>query len=117
MTEGDTFRFSDPHGYAVAFGDTRFILTITGAGDFKARLIRLKLDHLEAYWCSEDLPRIAYISLPSERIFLSFPIGTASLLCEGVALQNGDFVLHGRGQRMHQRSHRACQWGLISLSA
>jgi AraC-like DNA-binding protein len=117
MAEGGTFTFRDPDGYAAAFGDTLINFTITGAGDFKARLIRLKMNLLEAYWCSEDLPRIAYISLPPERIFLSFPVGRSSLACEGVALQNGDFVLHGRGQRMHQRSHHACHWGLISLSA
>jgi AraC-like DNA-binding protein len=117
MAEGGTFKFSAADGYAAAFGDIRINLTITGAGDFKARLIRLKLNHLEAYWCSEDLPRIAYISLPSERIVLSFPVDTASLICEGVALHDGDFVLHGRGQSMHQRSDGACQWGLISLSA
>jgi AraC-like DNA-binding protein len=117
MAEGRTFTFRDPDGYAAAFGNTRINFTITGAGDFKARLIRLKLNQLEAYWCSEDLPRIAYISLPSERISLSLPVGKSSLTCEGVTLQNGDFVLHGRGQRMHQRSYGVCQWGLISVSA
>jgi AraC-like DNA-binding protein len=117
MAEGSTFTFRDPDGYAAAFGNTRINFTITGAGDFRARLIRLKMNQLGAYWCSEDLPRIAYISLPSERISLSFPVGNSSLTCEGVALQNGEFVLHGRGQRMHQRSYRVCQWGLISLSA
>jgi AraC-like DNA-binding protein len=117
MAEGGTFKFGEPDGYAAAFGDIRINLTTTGAGDFKARLIRLKINQLEAYWCGEDLPRIAYISLPSERIVLSFPVDTASLICEGVALQNGDLALHGRGQSMHQRSDGACQWGLISLSA
>jgi AraC-like DNA-binding protein len=116
MAKGGTFKFSDSDGYAAAFGDTRINFTITGAGDFKARLIRLKLNHLEAYWCTEDLPRIAYITLPPERIALSFPVGTASIICEGVALRNGDLALQGRGQSLHQRSHGACQWGLMSLS-
>jgi AraC-like DNA-binding protein len=117
MAEGGTFKFSALDGYEAAFGDIRISLTITGAGDFKARLIRLKLNHLEAYWCSENLPRIAYISLPSDRIVVSFPLVTASITYAGVALRDGDFVVHGRGQSMHQRSHGACQWGLISLSA
>ncbi|WP_027527606.1 helix-turn-helix domain-containing protein [Bradyrhizobium sp. Ec3.3] len=116
MTEGGTLTFSDPDAYAAAFGDIRVNLTITGAGDFKARLIRLSLKTLELYWCWEDLPRIAYIVLPPERVFLSFAVGTASLNCKGIALQHRDFVLHGREQRMHQQSNGACQWGLISLS-
>ncbi|WGD55018.1 helix-turn-helix transcriptional regulator [Bradyrhizobium sp. CB1650] len=115
MTEGGTRTFSDPDGYAAAFDDVRVNLTIAGAGDFRARLTRFKLNHLEVYWCYENLPRIAYISLLRERTFLSFPVATASLRCGGLALRNGDMVLHGGGERVHQRSNGVCQWGLLSL--
>jgi AraC-like DNA-binding protein len=117
MSEGGTQTFSDPDGYGAAFGDARVSLTVMGAGDFTARLTRLKLQHLEVYWCSESLPRIAYISLPPEQMVLSFPIGGASLLFGGSALRNGNIVLHSRGERMHQRSNGACQWGMMSFSA
>src|SRR6516225_65515 len=116
MAVRDTLKFSDPVGYAAAFGDARVNLTITGAGDFTARLTRLKLQHLELYWCRESLSRIAYISLPSERMMLSFPLGSASLISGGFALRNGDMVFHSRGERLHQRSSGVCQWGLISVS-
>ena len=116
MAEGGTFTFGDPDGYAAGFGDVRFNLTITGAGDFKARMTRLKLHHLEFYRCCEDLPRIAYIALPPGQIFLSFPVGKVSSIFNGFALRGGDVVLHGRAARMHQRSGGKCQWGLISLS-
>ena len=116
MAENGTLTFSDPDGYAAGFSDARINLTITGAGDFKARLTRLKLKDLEIYRCYESLPRIAYISLPPEQMFLSFPIGAVSLISDGFALRNGHIVLHGRGERTHQRSNGACQWGLISLS-
>lgn len=117
MAEGATLTFSDPDGYAAAFGDTRVSLTITGAGDFNAQLTRLKLNHLEVYRCRESLPRIAYISLPAERMFLSFPVGKASSIFGGIALRNGDMVFHSGGERVHQRSSGTCQWGLISLSS
>ena len=116
MAESGTLTFSNADGYTAALGDARINLTITGAGDFEARLIRLKLNQLEACRCYESLPRIAYISLPPERMFLSFPLGTTSLVSSGFALRNGDMVLHGRGESTHQRSEDACQWGLISLS-
>jgi AraC-like DNA-binding protein len=116
MAERGTVTFSDPDGYAAGFADARVNLTITGVGDFKARLTRLNLNGLNFYRCRENLPRIAYVSLPSERIFLSFLVGTTSFANDGFALQNGDIVLHGRGDRLHQRSSGKCQWGLISLS-
>jgi AraC-like DNA-binding protein len=116
MAEGNTLIFGDPDGYAAEFGAARVNLTISGAGDFRARLTRLKLKHLEVYRCYESLPRIAYVSLPPEPIFLSFPMGRVAPIFEGFVLRNTDIVLHSRGERMHQRSSGECQWGLISLS-
>ena len=115
MAEGGTLTFSDPDGYAAAFGDVCVNLTITGAGDFKARLTWLKLQHLEVYRYYESLPRIAYISLPAERISLSFPVGTASPIVGGFALRNWDMVFHSRGEHVHQRSNGEFQWGMITL--
>jgi len=117
MAEGGTLKFSDPDGYAAAVGDARVNLTIMGAGDFTARVTRLKLRHLDVYWCRESLPRIAYISFPSERMTMSFPLGRQSQISGGVALRYGDIVFHGRGERLHQRSKGVCQWGLLSVSA
>jgi AraC-like DNA-binding protein len=117
MAEGGTFTFSDPDGYAAAFGDARVNLTITGAGDFTARLTRLKLQSLELYRCRENLPRIAYISFPPERMMLSFPLGGASPIFGGQVLRNDEIVFHSRGERVHQRSNGVCQWGLMSVSA
>jgi hypothetical protein len=114
MAQGGTYTFSDPDGYAAAFGDARVKFTITGPGDFTARLTRLKLQHLEVCRC--HLARLAYISLPTERIVLSFAIGSASLQFGGNALRNGDILLHSRGERLHQRSNAECQWGFMSIS-
>lgn len=116
MAESGTIVYGDPDDYAAAFGSIRVNLTITGAGDFKAKVTRLKLEHLEIFGLRENLPRIAYISLPPEQIFLSFPVGKVSLIVDGVAVRNGDIVLASRGACMHQRSSGECQWGLIPLS-
>ena len=116
MAEGGTLTFSDSDNYAAAFGDVRVNLTITGAGDSNARLTRLRLKCLEVHWCWESLPRIAFISVPPEQIFLSFPVGMNSPMFGRVGLRNGDIVFHSRGERLHQRSKGLCQWGLIWLS-
>jgi AraC-like DNA-binding protein len=116
MAEGGTFTFSDADGYAAGFGDARIGLTITGAGDFEAGLTRLRLQHLEVFRCHENLPRIAHISLPPDRIYVSFPVAKASFVSDGRVVRSGEMVLHGLGESMHQRSDGACEWGLISLS-
>jgi hypothetical protein len=101
MAVGGTIVYGDPDGYAAGFGDARVNLTITGAGDFKARLTRLKLKHLEIRRFRESLPRIAYISLPPERIFLSFSVGKAPPTFNGFAIRDGDIILHGLGACIH----------------
>src|SRR5262245_33024805 len=115
MADAGTLTFSDPDAYAAAFGDVRLNLTITGPGHFKARLSWLKLKDLEAYWCCENLPRIAHFALPADRIYLSFPAGIVSAISSGRVLRNDEMVLHGCGERVHQRSKGECWWGLISF--
>jgi AraC-like DNA-binding protein len=116
MAECGTSTFCDPDCYSAGFGDVRIKFTITGPGGFETWLTQLKLDHLEVYRCCENLPRIAYISLPPSKIFVSIALGRTPLTTSGFALRGGDIVLHSRGERMHQRSAGACEWGLISLS-
>jgi AraC-like DNA-binding protein len=117
MADGGTQTFKDPDGYAAAIGDTRLNLTITGAGDFRARLTWLQLQHLKIYRCCESLSRISYISLSPQLTFLSFPIKATSAIFSGLSPQNGDIIFHSSGERAHQRFNGACQWGLIVLSA
>jgi AraC-like DNA-binding protein len=116
MAKRCNLTFGDPDSYADAIEKCSVKLTITGAGDFSAQLVRLELKQLVIYRLRERLPRIAYISLPSEQIFLSFPVGPGSLILDGFVLRRGDIVFHGPGQHAHQRSNGECQWGLISLS-
>jgi AraC-like DNA-binding protein len=117
MADGGTQTFTDPDGYAAAIGDARVNLTITGAGAFRAELTWLQLQHLKIYRSCESLPRIGYISLSPELIFLSFPIKATSAIFNGFSVQNGDIVSHCPGECVHQRFNGACEWGLIALSA
>jgi AraC-like DNA-binding protein len=112
-----TATFTEASDWECAFGGGRVQLTITGNGVFKARLTSLHLGHLEVLRGSEELPRIAYVSLPASRVFVSFPTGEVPLIWEGIELRPGDFVLHSRGERMHQRTTGASRWGVVSLPA
>jgi AraC-like DNA-binding protein len=117
MADGGTQTFTDPDGYAAAIGDARLNLTITGAGDFKAELTWMQLQHLKIYRCCESLPRIGYISLSPKLIFLSFPNNATSAIFSGFSVEKGDIIFYSPGERVHQRFNGACQWGLIVLSA
>ena len=109
--------FSDPRDYENAFGKATVQLTITGGGDFRARLTWLRLRHLQVFLGREELPRIAFVSLPPSRMFVAFPIDKSPLIWNGTELHLGDFAFHARDERMHQRIDGRTSWGLMSLPA
>jgi AraC-like DNA-binding protein len=120
MSENGTATFADPDVYEAGIGgvsseggSVNFI--VTGAGDFKARLTWLNLNRLRVFSGSENLPSIAFVSLPPERVVVVFPTSAAPLIWSGLKLRFGDIVYHGRGERTHQWTPGAGRWGLISL--
>jgi AraC-like DNA-binding protein len=120
MAENGTATFASPDDYQAGIGGvsskgTRVNFIVTGAGDFKARLTWLKLRRLRVLRGSENLPSIAYVSLPPERVVVLFPTSTATLIRGGLELRLGDIVLHGRGERTHQRTPGEGNWGIVSL--
>ena len=114
MLESGTTRFGDADEYPCAFGGIGIKLTVTGSGDFNARLTWKNLHHLQVLRGYENLARIAYISLPPSRCFVSFPTSEARLIYDGIELHPGDLVFHSRGERMHQRTVGNGRWGLMS---
>lgn len=112
-----TATFTDPKDYECAFGGASVQLTVTGGGDFKARLTWLRLRHLQVFLGREELPRIAFVSLPPSRVLVSFPTGKSPLIWNGIELRLGDIVFHGRGEQMHQRTNGKSSWSLMSFPA
>jgi AraC-like DNA-binding protein len=110
-----TATFDNPADYQAAIGSACIKLTLTGGGDFKARLTWLNLHYLRVVRGREMLPRIAYISLPPDRAIFSFPTSTTTATWSGLELRYGDILFRGRGQRTHQWTAGKSQWGLISL--
>jgi AraC-like DNA-binding protein len=115
MPESGAATFTDPDGYKAGFSGAQVDLTVTSGADFNARVTWLRLHKLEIYRSCESLARIASIELTPSRAFISFPIGATSLIADGLALKRGDIVFHGCGERTHQCTFGACEWGLISL--
>lgn len=92
-------------------------LLIMRPSEFRARLTWVELPRLRLLRAQEAASRIAYVSLPPEPAVISFPTRRGSvLICNGAELQFGDLVFHRIGERFHQRTMAACDWGTISLT-
>ena len=90
-------------------------MVLTVSGDFKAHQTGVELPHLSLVRSWEERPRVAYLSLPPDRVFITFAAQSSQpLRWGGMDLQPDDVVFHGRGERMHQRTNGPCYWASIS---
>ena len=117
MPASGTFTCSNPSDYAANFRNGGIELVFAHWGEFRARLTWVELSHLHLLRIQESLPRIAYVSLASERIFIGFPAHPDPLqIWGGVELQSGDIILHARGDHFHQRTNAPSRWGFVSVA-
>ena len=117
MPGSGTGTFIEPDDYQASLRQVRIDLLGTSQGAFKARLTWVTLHHLELQRCEEDLPRIAYLSLAPELVFMGFASRPdPQMQWGGVKLQPGDIILHSRGERFHQRTAGPCAWSLVGLA-
>jgi AraC-like DNA-binding protein len=111
------YSFTDPDDYEVSLHELTADLVLTQPGAFAARLTRLALPRLHLVSVQETLPRVAYVSLPPTRVFVSFftqPASTA--VWKGLELRPGDILVHSRGERAHHRATGASHWTFLSLA-
>jgi AraC-like DNA-binding protein len=91
-------------------------LVVTGCVEFGAQVSWLDMRCLGVRLVEEEAPRVAFISLPPGRLFVSFPLADSpSMVWNGIRLRRGDLVLHAAGDRFHQRTTGTARWGLISI--
>ena len=109
--------FSDPDDYASAIRAGTVRITITGRGNFSAKLTRIDLDRLWLQRFSDNLPRVADAgSLLSGRGYFTFLLRLGpSLLQGGLEIPPSVVVRHGRPGEYFQRSFGAASFGTMSL--
>ena len=91
-------------------------LVVTAAGRFSAQVTRALLPHTLLLCAEETLPRVTHVSLPADRLCLSFPMNPDPLpVWRGEAIRSGDIMFHGCGEALHQWTRGPSRWGLISL--
>ena len=116
MANIGTATFTTTEEYQAGFGGMSVDLTLTGSGDFKARLTWVKLGHVNLLRGSENLARIAFVSLAPVRAFISLPLGfKRHPIWSGLTVRSHDIVFHSLGERAHYRTEGPSQWGLISI--
>jgi AraC-like DNA-binding protein len=117
MPTSGTSTYVDPDDYQAMFREGRINLVLSNGVGFKARQTWVELDCLHLLRNEENLPRVAYVSLPPERVFVGFPREPGRLPTWGGAkLRSGDVVLHGLGECMHYRTSTVSRWGYVSLA-
>jgi AraC-like DNA-binding protein len=116
-----TFRsvFSEPddfQGTASEEGVVRFL--VTAPGQFRARMTQIVLHHLRLSAAEENLPRIAFITVPAGMVLVALPIGARpSPIWGGIETRAGEMVAFAPGERMHARTGGPCGWGAIQVAA
>src|SRR5262245_9800848 len=108
--------FTDPDDYCANLPDVGIDLVRIGGGSFRARVTWYGMRQLRLVGIEESMARIAFLSLAPNRVFVSFSSsGDPSPIWNGMELLPGEIVLHGCGERFHQRTRGKSGWALISL--
>ena len=116
MPGSATGSFTDVIDYHDGLRDLFTAFVVTAPGAFTGRATRVTLRHLNLLRAQETRPRVAYVVLPPGAAFISFSCDPSGpLIWRGQAMNPDEIMLHGGGERLHQRTVGPCCWGLISL--
>jgi methylphosphotriester-DNA--protein-cysteine methyltransferase len=108
--------FDSPDAYQARLPGTGTLLVLQPA-QFQARLTWLELPRVHLLRAHENVPRIRFVTLPADRVFVVFPLHRCSTLtCGGIDIRRGEFLFHALGASLHERIGTPCVWGLVSLS-
>jgi len=109
--------FSDPDDYAASIRNTKAEVTVTGRGQFTAKIISIGLHRLWMQRFSDNLPRVGHSAATTGRVIISFRTHPGpSLLWGSAEMHSTNIVRHGEGESTFQRSSGSANWGAMSLS-
>ena len=115
MPGGGTCTFLEPDHYEASLRQSQIELVTVPRGEFKARLTRADLHHLQVLRCEENPSRVGYLHLTQRLSFVTFSAHSGSLpVWRGTELQADEIMFHGRGERLHQLTPEAFVWNVIA---
>ena len=109
--------FTDPDDYAASIRAGAVQFTVTGRGEFEAKLIRIDLHRLWMQRFSDNLPRIADVtSVIPGRAYLTFRTQRGpSLVQSGLDLDPSTVLRHGPAREYYQRTSGSACFGTMSV--
>ena len=108
--------FTDPDEYAAAFRATTAEWTITGRGQFTAKLTRIDLHRLWMQRYFDNLPRVAHSATIKGRAIISFPTGPGpSQLSGGAEMEPTNIARLPESVSSFLHSSGSASWGAMSL--
>ena len=109
--------FTDQDEYVTNLHGMAVELAVTSPGRFDGRQTWVRLPHIDLLRAQELRPRVAYVSLQRPLLFATFVVRPGpTLLLNGVALEPGEIAFHADGERFHQRTTGAANWGLLAMA-
>jgi AraC-like DNA-binding protein len=116
MPGGGTCTYFEPDHYEASLRRAQIELVTLPRGEFKARLTRAALHHLQVLRCEENPPRVGYLHLTQPLSFVTFSAHSGPLpVCRGTELQADDIMFHSRGERLHQSIPKSFVWNVIAV--
>jgi AraC-like DNA-binding protein len=115
MPDSVTSAFSEPEDYEAALrGEGMLSLLISAGGRFRAKLTQISLSGTRLSAAEERLPRVAFVSIPSDILMILFPIGRAAApVCGGISVASGELLTLWPGDQFHARTGGVSHWGSI----
>jgi hypothetical protein len=108
--------FTDPDEYAAAIRASKAEVTVTGRGQFAAKLTGIRLHRLWTQRFLEYLPRTLHSAIASGRAIVSFRTQPGpGLFWSGTELQPSNIIRHVEGESAFQRSSGSAGFASVSL--
>ena len=115
MGSGGSVLFTAVKEFEASLPETVRLVMANGTA-FRARLTWLELGSLTLVHARETIPRVAYLSLPANRVSAFFPIDRSSVMvCDGTGIRAGELALYRDGGPTHQRTLGRTRWSSVSM--
>jgi|SRR5579871_2561461 len=111
MSGSSISTFQGADGFLAALTQAGYqSLLVVEPGQFSASITNIQLHQMRLSWVAEQLSRIAFRSLTPGMIRVVLPVRLGSLSCGGMTIGDGQFLMHGSGLSLHERTVGAVEW-------
>lgn len=107
--------FSDPDDYGISIRNTTAEMTVTGRGQFAAKIIRIDLHRLWLQRCSDNLPRIVHAAQVGRATVVFRTQPGPSLRWGGAEMLPTNIVRASEGESVFQHSSGSANFAAMSL--